>query len=63
MLPGTSRVATVHNIAYILTWNFSHMANTVCMPIISEVCEQQGFSNPIITTPNQLMKVGTDIGG
>ena len=50
-------VAAVHDIAYILTWNFAHMANTVCMPIISEVCEQQGFSSPIITTPGQLREV------
>lgn len=50
-------VATVHDIDYILTWNFSHIANTVCMPIISEICEQQGFSSPIITTPNQLNEV------
>ena len=50
-------VAAVNNIDYILTWNFSHMANTICMPIISEICEQQGFSSPIITTPSQLKEV------
>lgn len=54
---GHIAVATVNNIDYILTWNFAHMANTVCMPIISEVCEQQGFSSPIITTPRQLKEV------
>ena len=54
---GHIAVATVHAIDYILTWNFAHMANTVCMPIISEVCEQQGFSSPIITTPRQLKEV------
>ena len=54
---GHIAVATVNNIDYILTWNFAHMANTVCMPIISEVCEQQGFSRPIITTPRQLKEV------
>lgn len=50
-------VAAVHAIGYILTWNFAHMANTVTIPIVSDICEQQGFSSPITTTPNQLMKV------
>ncbi len=47
-------VATVNNIDYILTWNFTHIANTVTMPLITDVCEQQGYNSPIITTPNQL---------
>ena len=54
-------VAAVNNIDYILTWNFAHMANTVTVPVIGEVCEQQGYNTPIITTPNQL-KGGLDIG-
>lgn len=47
-------VATVNNINYILTWNFAHIANTVTMPLITDVCAQQGYNSPIITTPNQL---------
>ncbi len=54
-------VAAVNNIDYILTWNFSHMANTVTMPAIGEICGQQGYNSPIITTPNQLQG-GLDIG-
>ena len=54
-------VAAVNNIDYILTWNFSHMANTVTIPIISEICEQQGYNSPIITIPS-LLKGGFDIG-
>ena len=54
-------VAAVNNIDYILTWNFSHMANTITMPVIRRICEEEGYSSPIITTPNQL-KGGLDIG-
>ena len=54
-------VAAGNNIDYILTWNFTHIANTVTMPLITEICEQQGYSSPIITTPNQL-KGGLHIG-
>ena len=47
-------IAAVNNIDYILTWNFTHIANTVTMPIITEVSERQGYNSPIITIPNQL---------
>ena len=43
------------------TWNFSHVANTITIPTISEICERQGYDSSIITTPNQL-KGGLDIG-
>ena len=47
-------IATVNNIDYILTWNFTHIANAVTMPLITDVCEQEGYDSPTITTPNQL---------
>ena len=49
-------IAAVNEIDYLLTWNFAHMANTVAVPIIAEMCEQQGYSTPVITTPNHLIK-------
>ena len=54
---GRIAVAAVNDIDYFLTWNCAHIANTVTMPAIAEVCERQGYSSPIITTPNQLTKV------
>ena len=47
-------IAAVNNIDYSLTWNLSHMANTVTIPIISEVCEREGYNSPIITIPSLL---------
>ena len=54
-------IAAVNEIDYLLTWNFTHMANTITVPAIAVICERLGFSTPVITTPNQL-KGGTDIG-
>ena len=54
-------VAAVNSIDYILTWNFAHIANTITMPVIARVCEQEGYTSPTITTPSQL-KGGFDIG-
>ena len=54
-------IAAVNNIDYILTWNFTHIANSVTIPVIAEVCERQGYNSPIITIPS-LLKGGLDIG-
>ena len=66
-LPSNSRedalhiaVAAVHNITYLLPWNFKHMANTVTRPLIAEVCEENGYRSPVICTPNELIG-GLDI--
>ena len=54
-------IATVNNIDYILTWNLSHIANSVTIPIISEICEREGYNRPIITIPSML-RGGLDNG-
>ena len=54
---GRIAVAAVDDLDYFLTWNCAHIANTVTMPAIAEVCERQGYSSTVITTPNQLTKV------
>ena len=48
-------VSAVHNIAYLLTWKFHHIANTATMSHIDEVCEQYGYRSPVICTPSELM--------
>ena len=48
-------VSAVHNIAYLLTWKFRHIANAVTRPLIGEVCEQNGYRSPVICTPNELL--------
>ena len=48
-------VSAVHNIAYLLSWNFQHIANAATMSHIGEVCEQHGYRSPVICTPSELM--------
>ena len=49
-------VATVHRIPFLLTWNCRHMANATMRPVIESVCAKNGFTAPIICTPEELME-------
>ena len=44
-------VSAVHNIAFLLTWKFRHIANAVARPLIGEVCDQHGYRSPVILHP------------
>ncbi len=48
-------VSAVHDITYLLTWNFRHIANAETRPLIREVCTRQGYNSPEICTPSELM--------
>ena len=48
-------VSAVNGVAYLLTWNFRHLANAETRPLIREVCEQKGYRGPEICTPSELM--------
>ena len=48
-------VSAVNGIAYLLTWNFRHLANAETRPLIREVCEHNGYRGPEICTPSELM--------
>jgi predicted nucleic acid-binding protein len=48
-------ICIVHGIDYLLTWNCTHIANATFQPIIHDVCDDFGFSAPVICTPDQLM--------
>jgi predicted nucleic acid-binding protein len=49
--------ATVHGINFLLTWNCAHIANAVLRPKIEMLCKEQGFSAPVLCTPEELMGV------
>ncbi|MBC7854459.1 MAG: type II toxin-antitoxin system VapC family toxin [Pirellulaceae bacterium] len=44
-----------HGMDYLLTWNCTHIANARYQPIIHSVCDDFGFSMPVICTPDQLL--------
>jgi hypothetical protein len=48
-------VATANDMDYILTWNCKHLANAQIIRRVAIVCNQQGYSMPVICTPEELM--------
>ncbi len=48
-------VAAVHGIAYLLTWNCTHIANATLRPRIEWVCRQSGYESPVICSPRELV--------
>ena len=49
-------IAAVHGIKYLVTWNFTHIANPTTRGKIEQVCRAAGFEPPIICTPDELME-------
>lgn len=47
--------ASAHSIDYLLTWNCRHIANAERLPAIRTFLQQNGFSIPIVCTPEELM--------
>lgn len=56
-------VAAVHNIDYLLSWNCRHIANAEIQTAIQKVCEIQGYSFPIVCTPEELLGGSYDLQG
>lgn len=52
--------ATVHGIEFLLTWNCKHMANAQIWRRLREQSARQGFTLPVICTPDTLMGVDPD---
>ena len=48
-------VAAVHGMDYLLTWNCAHIANAEISRGVRRVCEANGFTCPVICTPEELM--------
>lgn len=50
-------VSTVNGLDYLLTWNFKHIANAAMRGRIEQVCRDEGYTPPIICSPQELMEV------
>jgi hypothetical protein len=50
-------VATTHGMDFLLTWNFTHIANASTEKQVRDVCEKHGFSIPVICSPEELRHV------
>jgi predicted nucleic acid-binding protein len=49
-------IAAVNGVAYLLTWNCTHIANAHTRPKIETTCRALGYEPPIICTPLELME-------
>jgi len=49
-------IATVHEIDYLLTWNCTHIANATIRSHLALEASLEGFSLPVICTPEELWK-------
>src|SRR5436853_2080297 len=47
-------ICATNGVAYLLTWNFRHLANARMQDSIREVCEAHGYKSPVICTPEAL---------
>ncbi|MBP6824194.1 MAG: type II toxin-antitoxin system VapC family toxin [Acidobacteria bacterium] len=46
--------ATVHQMDYLLTWNFKHIANAHIRRMVDRVFRQAGYEVPLIVSPEEL---------
>jgi hypothetical protein len=46
--------AAVHGMQYLVTWNYTHIANVALRPQIEAVCRAAGYEPPLIGTPEEL---------
>ena len=49
-------IAATHNIPYLATWNFAHLANAYTRPRIERVCRDAGYSPPRVDSPKAIME-------
>jgi hypothetical protein len=49
-------IATVHGMAYLLTWNCAHIANATMRTRIETICRSEGYEPPVLCTPEELME-------
>ena len=49
-------VATFHGVDFLMTWNVAHIANATLRRRVEDICRAQGYSAPILCTPDELME-------
>ena len=49
-------VAATHNLLYLATWNFAHLANPHTKPRIEQTCRDAGYAPPHIETPEAILE-------
>ena len=53
-------IAATNGVDFLVTWNFSHIANVEKRARIEDICRQAGYDPPAICTPSELMGTNHD---
>jgi hypothetical protein len=48
-------IAAVNGVQFLVTLNFTHIANAETRSIIEQVCRDRGFVPPLICSPDELL--------
>lgn len=54
-------VAAYHGVSFLMTWNCTHIANAALRPRIEKICRDQGYSVPVLCTPEELLGGTEDV--
>lgn len=49
-------LAAVNGMAFLLTWNCTHIANGFVLQAVNVLCREAGFEPPLVCTPEELME-------
>jgi predicted nucleic acid-binding protein len=49
-------LAAVNGMAFLLTWNCTHIANGFVLQSVNVLCREAGFDPPLVCTPEELME-------
>ncbi len=50
-------IAAIHEIDYLLTWNYAHMANPVVQERLDKLCESADLLAPLMVSPESIPQV------
>jgi hypothetical protein len=51
-------ISTTHDVDFLLTWNYAHMANPVVQAQLQDLCEQLELDAPLMVSPETIPRVG-----
>ena len=50
-------ISAAHEVDYLLTWNYAHLANPVAQERLEEICRSQGLRAPLLVSPETIPQV------
>ena len=50
-------VAAAHEMDYLLTWNYAHLANPIAQERLREVCKRRKLRVPLLVSPESIPHV------